>query len=110
MGGGLICAAVSEDEALGLTLAGVREILIWRPDEPISRLQGWYKDMLDRGSGVMILSIECTEGLHEELFRKRSDGRFLPITVTLPGEGEDKRASDLIKRAIGMVSRDEGGV
>ncbi len=109
MGGGLICAAVSEDEALGLALAGVREILIWRPDEPISKLQGWYKDMVDRGSGVMILSIECAEGLHEELFRKRADGRFLPITVTLPGEGEDNRANDLIKRAIGMVSRDEGG-
>lgn len=110
MGGGFICAAVSEDEALGLALAGVREILIWRVDEPIHKLQEWYKDMIDRNSGVMVLSMDCAEGLHEELFRKRSEGRFLPITVTLPGEGEDERANDLIKRAIGMVSRDEGGV
>ena len=110
MGDNFICAAVGEDEALGLSLAGVGEIFIWRMGNPVLDLQSWYERMIDSRSGVMILSMECTEGLREGLFRKRSEGKFLPITVTLPGEGEDERANDLIKRAIGMVSKDEGGV
>ena len=51
-----VCAAVSEDIALGLNLAGVDEILVW--DEGVDRsvLKKWYLEMLEKEIGVMILS------------------------------------------------------
>ena len=103
-----VCAAVNEDVALGLNLAGVEEILIWETGMPVEDLRKWYRSMLQRNIGVMILSMECGEVLHHELFEKRAQGIMIPVTVMIPGEGEDKRARDLIKRAVGMeVERKE---
>jgi vacuolar-type H+-ATPase subunit F/Vma7 len=104
-----VCAAVGEDVALGLNLAGVEEIFIWEKGHDIISLRQWYKGIIDRGIGVMILSQQCAEALDHQLFEKRAQGKMLPVTVIIPGEGEDKRALDLIKRAVGMdpTSRDE---
>ncbi|MGA1873035.1 MAG: V-type ATP synthase subunit F [Thermoplasmatota archaeon] len=97
-----VCAAVDEDVALGLNLAGVEEILIWENGNDISELRSWYRRILEKDYGVMILSHECGEALHHELFEKRAQGIMMPVTVMIPGPGEDKRAKDLIKRAVGM--------
>jgi vacuolar-type H+-ATPase subunit F/Vma7 len=103
-----ICAAVGEDVALGLNLAGIEDIFIWDKGQDVNALKQWYRDMVDRGIGVMILSPKCGEALDHQLFEKRAQGRMLPVTVIIPGKGEDKRALDLIKRAVGMdpTSRD----
>ncbi|MEA3559506.1 MAG: hypothetical protein U9R75_09665 [Candidatus Thermoplasmatota archaeon] len=97
-----ICAAVDEGVALGLNLAGVEEIFIWKIGMDISSLKGWYRQMVTAGRVLMILSQECGDILTHELFEKRVQGHMLPVVVVMPGEGEDKRSSDLIKRAIGM--------
>jgi vacuolar-type H+-ATPase subunit F/Vma7 len=97
-----VCAAVSEDVALGLNLAGVDEILVWEEGMDRSQVKSWYKKMLDKEIGVMILSSDSGEALDHELFEKRSLGIMIPVVVIIPGEGEDKRARDLIKRAVGM--------
>ncbi|MGA1820203.1 MAG: V-type ATP synthase subunit F [Thermoplasmatota archaeon] len=105
-----VCAAVSEDVALGLNLAGVEEILVWEAGMAVGDLKKWYRSMRKMDIGVMILSQECGEVLHQELFEKRAQGIMMPVTVMIPGEGEDKRARDLIKRAVGMdVGRTEEG-
>jgi vacuolar-type H+-ATPase subunit F/Vma7 len=97
-----VCAAVSEDVALGLNLAGVDEILVWEKGMEPATLKKWYKEMLQKDLGIIILSQDCSEVLDHELFEKRAQGIMLPVTVIIPGEGEDKRARDLIKRAVGM--------
>lgn len=97
-----VCAAVGEDVALGLNLAGVEEIFTWEKGQDIHTLKQWYAEMTGKGIGVMILSPECGEALDRQLFEKRSRGKMLPVTVIIPGKGEDKRALDLIKRAVGM--------
>ncbi len=102
-----ICAAVGEDVALGLNLAGVTEIFIWEKGAQTKDLKEWYSSMVDKGVGVMILSQDSGEALDHELFEKRAQGNMLPVTVMIPGEGEDKRARDLIKRAVGMDSSKE---
>ena len=104
-----VCAAVGEDIALGLDLAGVEEIFIWEKGQDTDALLKWYRKMSDEGIGVMILSQQCGEELDHQLFEKRAQGKMLPVTVIIPGKGEDKRALDLIKRAVGMdpTSRDE---
>ncbi|MGA1848825.1 MAG: V-type ATP synthase subunit F [Thermoplasmatota archaeon] len=104
-----VCAAVGEDIALGLNLAGVEEIFIWEKGQDTDALLKWYRKMSDEGIGVMILSPQCGEALDHQLFEKRAQGKMLPVTVIIPGKGEDKRALDLIKRAVGMdpTSRDE---
>lgn len=101
MAGG-ICAAVSEDIALGLSLAGVTEILVFRKEQTVDDLRRWYRERIGENVGVMILSKECGEQLSGELFERRVSGKMLPVTVIIPGEEEDRRASELIKRAIGM--------
>jgi vacuolar-type H+-ATPase subunit F/Vma7 len=103
-----ICAAVGEDTALGLNLAGVEEIFIWEKGMDRSELRSWYLKMLETDHGVMILSPDCGGALDHELFEKRSQGKMLPVTVIIPGEGEDKRARDLIKRAVGMDPGNRG--
>ena len=104
-----ICAAVGEDVALGLNLAGVEEILIWETGMERDRLRKWYRKMLGAGFGVMVLSHDCAEVLDHELFEKRAQGIMMPVTVIIPGSGEDKRARDLIKRAVGMDTERKGG-
>ncbi|MFW3145356.1 MAG: V-type ATP synthase subunit F [Thermoplasmatota archaeon] len=97
-----ICAAVKEETALGLSLAGLEEILIWDGGDDPVMLKDWYRSMVEMDLGMMILSSKCAEVLHHELFESRAQGRMLPITVIIPGEEEDRRAVDLIKRAVGM--------
>jgi len=97
-----VCAAVGEDVALGLNLAGVEEIFIWEKGQDFQTLKHWYGEMTGKGIGVMILSPQCGEALDQQLFEKRAQGKMLPVTVIIPGKGEDKRALDLIKRAVGM--------
>jgi vacuolar-type H+-ATPase subunit F/Vma7 len=99
---GGICAAVSEDIALGLSLAGVTDILVFGKDRTLDDLRRWYRDRIEEKVGVMILSRECGEQLSGELFERRVSGKMLPVTVIIPGEEEDRRAAELIKRAIGM--------
>ena len=104
-----ICAAVSEDIALGLSLTGVDEIFVWEKGMSGDALKNWYRRMLHGNFGVMILSQDCGEVLHHELFEKRVQGIMMPVAVMIPGDGEDKRAKDLIKRAVGMdPGRTEG--
>lgn len=97
-----ICAAVTEDIALGLSLAGVSDIHIYGKETEPGELKRWYKEKVSTYTGIMILSPEVGEVLARELFERRVTGELLPVTVIIPGEGEDKRAADLIKRAIGM--------
>jgi vacuolar-type H+-ATPase subunit F/Vma7 len=105
-----ICAAVEEGVALGLNLAGVEEIFIWEKEMDVSSLKEWYRQMVTAGRGLMILSQRCGDILSHELFEKRVQGHMLPVVVVMPGDGEDKRTSDLIKRAIGMdTSNTVGG-
>ena len=99
---GRICAAVEEGEALGLSLAGVREMLIWNQGDDPEEVRGWYLEMMEKDMGVMILSMHSADALKEELFKKRSEGIIKPVVVTIPGKGEDWRANELIRRAIGM--------
>ncbi len=99
---GGICAAVSEEIALGLSLAGINDIFIHNIGEDNEDLKRWYAQRLEERVGVMILSKECGEVLSKELFERRVTGDMLPVTVIIPGEEEDRRASELIKRAIGM--------
>ncbi|MBN1391030.1 MAG: hypothetical protein JXA22_10365 [Candidatus Thermoplasmatota archaeon] len=101
MGSG-VCAAVDEDIALGLNLAGVTEVLIWEKGMEVDLLKEWYARMIKGDHGVMILSRDCGEALSDRLFEKRVMGIMLPVTVMIPGTNEDKRARDLIKRAVGM--------
>ncbi len=101
MAGG-ICAAVSEEIALGLSLAGINDIFIHEKGGDNDPLKRWYAQKLEERAGVMILTKECGEVLSRELFERRVTGDMLPVTVIIPGEEEDKRASELIKRAIGM--------
>ena len=101
MAGG-ICAAVTEDIALGLSLAGVTETLVYRKGQSPDDLRKWYRARIEEKVGVMILSKECGEQLSGELFKRRVSGKMLPVTVIIPGEEEDRRAAELIKRAIGM--------
>ncbi|MFO8051358.1 MAG: V-type ATP synthase subunit F [Thermoplasmatota archaeon] len=97
-----ICAAVEEDVALGLNLAGVEEIHIYDPKDDDGPLKEWYREMISSGKGLMILSRRCGSVLSHELFEKRSRGMMLPVVVVMPGKKEDKRATDLIKRAVGL--------
>lgn len=97
-----ICAAVEEDVALGLNLAGVEEIHILDPKEGEAPVKEWYRKMIRSGMGLMILSRKCGSILSHELFEKRSQGMMLPVVVVMPSEKEDKRAADLIKRAVGL--------
>ena len=105
-----VCAAVSEDVALGLNLAGVDEIMVWEKGMEPAALKKWYRGVLKEDFGILILSQDCSEVLDHELFEKRAQGIMLPVTVIIPGEGEDKRARDLIKRAVGMDPGSEEGV
>ena len=105
-----VCAAVDEDVALGLNLAGVEKILVWESSMDPAALKSWYKEMLQKDLGILILSQECSEVLDHELFEKRAQGIMLPVTVIIPGEGEDKRARDLIKRAVGMDPSSSEGI
>lgn len=102
-----ICAAVSEDIALGLSLAGVNDLFIYHPGVDDSEVKEWYHGKLKEGVSIMVLSGECGDILTRELFERRVIGDLLPITVLIPGEEEDSRAADLIKRAIGMVPSQE---
>jgi vacuolar-type H+-ATPase subunit F/Vma7 len=104
-----VCAAVSEDVALGLNLAGVDDILVWENGMETETLKKWFRGMLQRDLGVLILTQECSEVLDHELFEKRAQGIMLPVTVIIPGSGEDKRARDLIKRAVGMDPENKEG-
>jgi vacuolar-type H+-ATPase subunit F/Vma7 len=104
-----VCAAVSEDVALGLNLAGVDEILIWERGMDPDPLRKWYRGMLQGDYGVMILSQDSSEVIDHDLFEKRAQGIMLPVVVIIPGEGEDKRARDLIKRAVGMDPENKEG-
>jgi vacuolar-type H+-ATPase subunit F/Vma7 len=101
MGGG-ICAAVSEEIALGLSLAGVTDLFIHGRGTDDKEVRGWYLEKVKGGVGVMILTKEVGEILSRELFERRVAGEMIPVTVIIPGDDEDKRAADLIKRAIGM--------
>ena len=97
-----ICAAVNEEIALGLSLSGVSDIFIHGKNTEQHELKDWYNKKLVEGVGIMILSPFAGEVLARELFNRRVTGGLLPVTVIIPGDGEDRRASDLIKRAIGM--------
>ncbi len=97
-----ICAAVNEDIALGISLAGVSDTFIHGKETETGELKRWYKEKISADTGIMILSQEVGEVLARELFERRVTGELLPVTVIIPGEGEDRRAADLIKRAIGM--------
>lgn len=105
-----ICAAVEEEIALGLNLAGVEEIFVLEGPDEKTKLKQWYDDMLSKEMGLMILSKTSGDLLSHELFDKRSQNIMLPVVVVMPGEGEDRRAADLIKRAVGMdPSNIDGG-
>lgn len=97
-----ICAAVTEDIALGLSLSGVSDIYMHEKTPKEKELKEWYRSKAGSGVDLMILSPSAGVVLSKELFKRRISGELLPITVIIPGEEEDKRASDLIKRAIGM--------
>ncbi|MBN1538523.1 MAG: hypothetical protein JW939_00120 [Candidatus Thermoplasmatota archaeon] len=97
-----ICAAVDEDVALGLNLAGVTEVQIWEKGMDVDILKKWFLRMMKEVHGVMILSQDCGEALGHQLFEKRVQGLMLPVTVMIPGAGEDRRTRELIKRAVGM--------
>lgn len=103
-----ICAAVDEDVALGLNLAGVMEVQIWEKGMEIDILKKWYMRMMKEDYGVMILSQDCGEALSYQLFEKRVQGLMLPVTVMIPGTGEDRRTRELIKRAVGMDPESKG--
>jgi vacuolar-type H+-ATPase subunit F/Vma7 len=108
---GGICAAVTEDVALGLSLAGVTDLYIHTRISGGEALKDWYREKLEKGVGVMVLSRECGEILSRELFERRVTGDMLPVTVIIPGEEEDRRAAELIKRAIGMdPTKNEKGI
>ena len=97
-----ICAAVSEETALGLSLAGISDILVHNATMDHDKIRNWFRQKISERVGLVVLSKECSEILSRELFDQRVSGEMLPITVVIPGEEEDKRAADLIKRAIGM--------
>ena len=108
MDAGRICAACDESMTLGLSLAGVRDILSWKKgDDPLA-LKSWFKDAVSSDKEVIILSPECGEALRSSLFERRMEGKLKPLIVILPVEGEDSIARDLIKRAIGMDGFDRG--
>lgn len=101
--GMVICAAVEEGLALGLHLAGVHDIFAMTSFTEKRELVEWYRKRTERDDiGVMILSSETARMLSAELFQRRVSGELLPVTVVIPGEGEDARAMELIRRAVGM--------
>jgi vacuolar-type H+-ATPase subunit F/Vma7 len=102
MKGNKVCAIVPEVVALGLSLAGVSEILVHGANTDLKVMRDWVKERIVEGAGLIILSRESSEILSKELFDHRISGELLPVMVVIPGDKEDKRASDLIKRAIGM--------
>ena len=93
MAGGGICAAVSEEIALGLSLAGITDIFIHNNGEGEGELKRWYAQRLEERVGVMILSKECGEVLTRELFERRVTGEMLPVTVIIPS-GVVKRTNE----------------
>lgn len=102
MDAGRICAACDESMSLGLSLAGVRDILNWEKGDDPGVLRNWFKDTVSSDSEIIILSPECGESLRSMLFERRMKGKLKPLIVIMPVEGEDFIARDLIKRAIGM--------
>ncbi|MGA1822000.1 MAG: hypothetical protein ACMUIG_05690 [Thermoplasmatota archaeon] len=102
MDAGRICAACDESMSLGLSLAGIRDILSWKKGDDISELRDWFRRESSSDREIIMLSPECGESLRSDLFERRMEGKMKPLVVIMPVEGEDAIARDLIKRAIGM--------
>lgn len=97
-----LCAACDERTSLGLSLAGVTEILEWSEGDDPRALFDWFREMEGSGKQIMILSPEAGEAMGDRLLQRRMEGRTHPLIVILPREGRDTIAQNLIKRAIGM--------
>jgi len=102
MSGG-VSAAVGEDLALGLAMAGVKDILVHTQGSDRSHLASWFSLRTADREGVVVLSAEAASKLRKELFERRSSGTMLPVVVVIPGRDEDVIAQELMRRAIGMV-------
>jgi vacuolar-type H+-ATPase subunit F/Vma7 len=99
---GNICAAVDASSALGLKLAGVGDVMTWTKGDDAPRLRDWFRTMNRSGMGVMVLSSQAAEQLSAELLEKRASGRVTPVVVVLPGEEEDRRTREMMRRAVGL--------
>jgi len=106
---GSICGAVSGRSAVGLSLAGVMDVLEWEPGHDLTVLREWYRSRVEGGARMMVLSPECGEVLSRELFEKRAKNEMLPVVVILPGGTEDKRARELVRRAVGLDLQNKVG-
>jgi len=105
---GQVSAAVGEDIALGLSLAGVKDIFMFGGNHSSGRLKEWFKARVGEGGALVILSPEAASELRKEMFDKRSQGILLPVVVIIPGEGGDLIAQELIRRAVGMLPGEDG--
>ncbi len=99
---GGICAAVDASTALGLRLAGVGEVMTWADGDDVQRLRDWFRSMNGSGMGVIVLTPQAADSLSAELLEKRASGRITPVVVVLPGEEEDRRAREMMRRAVGL--------
>ncbi len=106
---GGICAAVETSTALGLKLAGVGEVRTFVPGDDVEGLREWFRSMNRSGVGVMVLSPKAAESLSAYLLEKRALGRIAPVVVVLPGEEEDRRAKDMMRKAVGLEQGPEKG-
>jgi vacuolar-type H+-ATPase subunit F/Vma7 len=99
---GQTCAAADPSTILGLKLSGVKEVFVWISSDDPSKLRDWFQRMVRGGMGVMIISQDCARTLSKELMGKRVSGAMAPVVVVLPGEEEDTRALEMMRRAVGL--------